>query len=67
VNSFHVGDKIRFRTDTKGRDILTIEAVSPYVPMVKVDGAWAVLDNVVLVASAPPPDHIDEQLRFLGM
>jgi len=67
VRPFQVGDKIRFRADTKGRDILTIEAVSPYVPMVKVDGAWAVLDNVILVEAAPPPDHIDEQLRFLGM
>lgn len=65
----HAGDKVRFVTDTKGQSILTVEAVSPYMPMAKVDGSWNYLDRFVVVEAAPPrkPDTMAEQLKFLGM
>ncbi len=61
------GQQFYFVTD-ENRELFTILAVSPYVPMVKIDGGWVWTDGIKIVDSLfEPADPLEEQLNFLGL
>lgn len=48
---FEPGQTFRFKTDPNG-ELFTIVAVSPYAPMVKIDGGWVWTDNIEIIENA---------------
>jgi len=58
------GQKFHFLHDETEK-LFTIIAVSPYVPMVKIDGGWVWISSIVTVE--PARDSIDDALKFLGL
>jgi len=58
------GQQFHFIGD-ESEELFTIIAVSPYVPMVKIDGGWVWTSNIVTVE--PARDAIDDDLKFLGL
>jgi len=50
-----------------GGEVFEVEAVCPFLPMVKIGGGWSWVEGLVLVSAAPAKDPIEEQLKWLGL
>jgi hypothetical protein len=65
---FKPGDIFHFKCDTT-RAPLTVKGVSPDGLMIESEeyGGWSWADGAILLETAPEPDFLDQQLKFLDL